>query len=259
MRRYYVYMFIFLGLSLIIMGTVNNRFETEFVFSNYNDFIVKGDTIIDCGKSSGNIVIPKMIDGVEIKRIGDYACDGLNIDNVYLPSTIVSIGNYAFSNNNINSLNIPNNVKEIGEGAFIHNNITTLKFDSSLVIGNASFNDNKLDFDEAFFYRDDKLVSYGGHIKGNVILPNVSVIGEKAFYESYIVSISIPNTVTKIEDEAFKNNFLIELYIPNNIGMISETAFSSNSYLSSIIVDNNSSNLDNYPWGAVNSSLYWLK
>lgn len=260
MKRYFIYIFIvfilvvFLGIK--IFSSYN---KTAFTFLSYNGFKVSGDTIIGCSIEGGNIVIPRMIDGVLITKIGDNAFNGLNIDNVYIPDSIVSIGNYAFANNNINNLKIPSSVKEIGEGAFIHNNISNLEIDSEVILGNACFNDNDLDISKSFFYRDKELISYGGNIKGNVEVPNIEVIGEKAFYDTYIVSISIPDSVREIKKDAFKNNYLVEVYLSNNIDYISETAFSNNSYLAEIIVDNSSSNLLNYPWGADNSNLNWLK
>ena len=259
MKRYYVYVFLIFVLLFVVMRIVSSKLESENFFSDYNDFKVKYDTIIDCGNSNGNIVIPKTVDGVSITRIGDYACNDSNIDNVYIPNTIVSIGDYAFANNSIQSLKIPDSVEEVGEGAFIHNQISNLDLPASIKIGNACFNDNQLDLDNAFFYSGNKIISYGGSIRGNVLVPSVSIIGELAFFDTYIVSINIPDSVSIIEDFAFKNNYLVEIYLSNNIKDVSESAFSNNPYLTTIIVDNKISNLVNYPWGAEDSYLYGLK
>jgi hypothetical protein len=252
-------MFVILILTLIIMNVVSSRFETIDVFSDYNDFKVKDGTIIDCGNSSGNIVIPKTVNGVSITRIDDYACDGLNIDSVYIPNSILSIGNYAFANNNIENLKIPDSVLEIGEGAFIHNKISSLDFSSSLKLGNACFNDNQLDYEDAFFYNDNKLISYGGSVRGNVLLPDIPIIGELAFFDTYIVSVDIPNSVLVVEESAFKNNYLVEIYLSSNVKNVSKTAFSNNPYLTTIVVESDRINLVDYPWGAEYSNLYLLK
>ena len=61
-------------------------------FKNYNDFVVEGDTIVKYN-GSGNVVIPKTIDGVVIKKIGDNAFNGLKIDNVVIPDSITYVKN----------------------------------------------------------------------------------------------------------------------------------------------------------------------
>jgi hypothetical protein len=260
MKKYYIYIFIvvvlmfFLGFKLVFY-----YINSSFVFLSYNRFKIDGDTIIDCNIKGGNIVIPSSVDGVVITKIGDYAFEGLDIDNIYIPDSIVSIGKYAFANNNIRNLKIPHSVKEIGEGAFIHNDISSLNIPSGVYLGNACFNDNKLEFKDSFFYRDSELISYGGSIKGNVNISDVSIIGEKAFFETYIVSVSISDSVVSIKDDAFKNNYLVEVYLHNNIEYVSESAFSNNLYLSEVIIDKAEFDLLNYPWGAENSNLYWLK
>lgn len=233
--------------------------SNSLVFNYYNGFEVIGDTIVGCNFEGGNLIIPSVIDGVEVKKIGDKAFVGIGLESVYLPDSIISIGDYAFANNKLKSVKIPESVKEIGEGAFIHNNISNLEISDSVILGNASFNDNYLEVNKAFFYRDNELVSYGGNIKGNVVIPDISVIGEKAFFQTYIISVSIPNTVTTIKSNAFQNNYLVELYLSENIKDIADNAFSDNSYLSEIVINNNENSLIDYPWGASNSSLYWLK
>ena len=178
---------------------------------------------------------------------------------MYIPNSILSIGNYAFANNNIENLKIPDSVLEIGEGAFIHNKISSLDFSSSLKLGNACFNDNQLDYEDAFFYNDNKLISYGGSVRGNVLLPDITIIGELAFFDTYIVSVDIPNSVLVVEESAFKNNYLVEIYLSSNVKNVSKTAFSNNPYLTTIVVESNSFNLVDYPWGAEYSNLYLLK
>ena len=58
---------------------------------------------------------------------------------------------------------------------------------------------------------------------------------------------------------AFKNNYLVEIYLSNNIKNIAKTAFSNNPYLTTIVVESNSFNLVDFPWGAEYSNLYLLK
>ena len=55
------------------------------------------------------------------------------------------------------------------------------------------------------------------------------------------------------------NTGILILYLSNNIQEIGDNAFSNNQYLTEIVIDNISDNLINYPWGANNSDLFWLK
>lgn len=254
-----------LVLFLKVFSIYNNG--ASYLFFSYNGFEVEGNTIIKYNNGGGNVVIPSVIDGVTIEKIGDNAFNGLNIDSIIIPDTIISIGDYAFANNNISALKIPDSVKGIGEGAFIHNDIKDLVINEDIELGNACFNDNKLDAANAFFYRNNysELISYGGEIKGNVEIPekvndvSVNTIGEKAFFETYIISVLIPESINIIKSEAFKRNYLIELFLSSNIDNIEVNAFSDNFYLSEIIIDKDFNSILNYPWGADYSSLYWLK
>ena len=67
----------------------------------------------------------------------------------------------------------------------------------------------------------------------------VSAIGNRAFYESMISEISIPNSVTFIDIAAFmacKN--LESVILPDNLTFIGHSAFSECSLLSSISIPN---------------------
>ena len=258
-------------LSIKIFNIYNSN--QQFLFSSYHGFEIEGDTIIKYTKKGGNVIIPSTIDGVVITSIADEAFKDSNIDSVVLPTTLTKIGNYAFSNNNIKVLNIPSSVKSIGEGAFAHNAISELKMASQPEIGNACFNDNQLADEKAFFYKVSKngeidyseLISYGGKIRSTVIIPdnvegvNLLKLGDKSLLGNNIVAVSIPSTVEKIGKETFKDNYLVEVYLSNNIKSIDIDAFSDNFYLTEIIIDNYKENLNNYPWGADESNLFWLK
>jgi len=266
--NFFIFIFTIILLILILSLKIFNIYSynnTISSFASYSGFEIDGNKIIKYSNSGGNVVIPSVVNGVTITEIGDYAFYDLNIDSIIIPKTIISIGDYAFANNNISILNLPDSVVSIGEGAFIHNSIKEIKMSSNIDFGNACFNDNELDMDNAFFYKNnsnyEELISYGGKIKGNINIPNdnLKIIGEKAFYETYIVSISIPNSVIEIKKDAFKSNYLVELYLSNNINNIDISAFEDNSYLTDIIIDKKINTILDYPWGAIYSDLYWLK
>lgn len=265
-RKFYLLIFVLFVLLLSIK--IFNIFSSTNItstFSSYNGFEIDGSKIIKYNSSGGNLVIPSSINGVTITEIGDYAFENLNIDSIIIPNTVTSIGNYAFANNNITLLNIPDSVISIGEGAFIHNSLREINMNYDIELGNACFNDNYLGKEDAFFYKkgskNTELISYGGKIKGNVEINNnkLTTIGEKAFLETYIISISIPETVSYIKKQAFRGNYLVELYLSNKINEIEEDAFCDNDYLMDIVIDKENNSILNYPWGAANSNLYWLK
>lgn len=259
-KRIYIILIIIL-LLIVLMKVFNNKIKDK-LFINYNDFVVEGDTIINYN-SSGNVVIPKMIDGVVIKKIGDNAFKGLGIDSVVIPETIISIGNYAFSNNNLQYVKIPDSVLEIGEGAFMNNSLSNIDMSSDVVISNAIFNNNLLSTEEAFFYKDNtnkELISYGGKVKGNVVLEDsVEIIGEKAFLDTGIISITISNSIYEIKKEAFKGNNLVEIFLPSNVSSIASDCFLDNNYLVDVTIDNEPNNILNYPWGLNNVNINWIK
>ena len=85
------------------------------------------------------------------------------------------------------------------------------------------------------------------------------MIGEKAFYKTEIVSISIPDSVYEIKKEAFRGNNLVEVFLSNNISLIADNSFIDNNYLVNVTIDNKESSILNYPWGLDNSNILWLK
>lgn len=260
-KRLYILVIVFLLIDLFFVIWKFNKNKIS-VFLNYNDFVVEGDTIVKYN-SSGNVVIPKEINGIVIKKIGDYAFYNKDIDSIFIPDTITTIGSYAFAQNNLKSLKVPSSISLIGEGAFMNNKISDLEINNAITLGNACFNNNLLSSDEAFFYSNNKnkeLISYGGFIKGNVVIDDgVEVIGEKAFYKTEIVSISIPDSVYEIKKEAFRGNNLVEVFLSNNISLIADNSFIDNNYLVNVTIDNKESSILNYPWGLDNSNILWLK
>ena len=272
-KKFYIFIFIVVSVLIILsIKLFNIKDKTSLLFSSYHGFIIEEDTIVGYEGGGGNIVIPKMVNGVVVKRIGKHVFENMGIKSVVIPNNIIEIEEYAFANNEIISLNIPSSVEVLGEGSFIHNNISNIKIESNTIIGNACFNDNSLDYENAFFYKVingeidySEIVSYGGKIRGNVAIPKTKeniellTIGEKSFYDTGIIAVSIPNTVKNINSEAFSKNFLVEIYLSNNIENIAIDAFNENSYLSEVVIDNYDNSILNYPWGADKSNFHWLK
>ena len=65
-------------------------------------------------------------------------------------------------------------------------------------------------------------------------LQGITVIGDNAFYNSHLTSITLPNTITHIFSSAFSDTLLTSITLPNSITSIGGSAFNNCSSLTSI-------------------------
>jgi hypothetical protein len=72
----------------------------------------------------------------------------------------------------------------------------------------------------------------------------VTEIGQMAFYEKGLVSVTIPNSVTQIRDYAFSDNQLTGVIIPNSVTSIGVRAFGDNR-LTSVTIGNSVTSIGN--------------
>ena len=72
-------------------------------------------------KSPDNLIIPKVINGIPVKIIGDSAFgDQQNLKEVDIPESIKKIGGFCFAgDSNLNKVTIPKSVTDIGDNAFM--------------------------------------------------------------------------------------------------------------------------------------------
>ena len=90
---------------------------------------------------------------------------------------------------------------------------------------------------EMYFYSSSNTPwgTYKNRIKEVVINEGITTIGEYAFYNFYITSVTIPNSLIRIEDFAFKNcTKLTTLTIPEGVKQIDSNAFSNCTNLTSV-------------------------
>lgn len=66
------------------------------------------------------------------------------------------------------------------------------------------------------------------YVKVNGKVLKITVIGEMAFRNGYLLSLTIPNSVTTIQSYAFQNNYLTSVTIPDSVISIGADAFQDN-------------------------------
>ena len=198
-----------------------------------------------------DVVIPKTINDVTVKHIGDesfatcgkgpllmsYKENDNNISimpfnndknivmdtiessdcrltSVVIPDSVTTIGYRAFQNNNLTSVVIPDSVTTIEDMAFQSNNLTSVVIpDSVTTIGNEAFSSNNLT---------------------SVVIPDsVTTIGEGAFGANNLTSVVIPDSVTTIGIFAFIGNNLSSVYIGANSNLTETTGIGMGAFSSS--------------------------
>ncbi len=180
------------------------------------------------GDVSGNIVIPYMLGGYPVTKIGDNLfekCDGLA--SVTIPNTVKTIGYSAFKDCiSLTSINIPNSVTAIDSQAFCGC--------SGLISINIP--DSVTGVSSQAFYGCSGLTSI-------VLSKRLTMIEHDVFAGcTSLTSITIPDSVTWIMFGAFDGcTGLTSIRIPLNVDVIEVGAFSGCSGMTSITVDKNNS------------------
>ncbi|MDZ4195620.1 MAG: leucine-rich repeat domain-containing protein, partial [Candidatus Izemoplasmatales bacterium] len=140
--------------------------------------------------SALDLIIPSVINGVEVKIIGDKAFYSKNLNSVTIPNSVTMIGESAFVGNYLTSITIPTGVTSIGNFAFSWNFITSVTIPNSVTtIGDYAFDWDKIESfsisnNQNFIYENNLLLS----ADKKTILAGIGSL----------YSVTIPDTVTTI-------------------------------------------------------------
>ena len=140
------------------------------------------------------------------------------------------------------------------------------KFDGLKCTGNSitlTCNTNSVTFtDEACFTFNSEtgeITDYDDNCEKDVKIPetiggvSVTSIGESAFFNNSLTSVTIPNSVTSIGRAAFYNNSLTSVTIPNSVTSIGKQAFVGNS-LTSVTIPSSVTSIGNYAFHKTSTS-----
>jgi hypothetical protein len=232
---------------------------------------VYGDAVTVTGCVSScppDLVIPNSFSGVSVTRIGYRAFISEQLTSVTLPDTLTHIGDGAFYHSQLTSVTLPDSLISIGEEAFVANQLTSVTLPGSLInIGDEAFSNNQLtsvtipdsvtNISSSVFLHngwidtgvwkyfqmsDDRIIlGCSGTCPADLVIPStlagesVTGIGDKAFINRQLTSVTIPDGVTYIGDEAFAANRISSVTIPDSVTRIGDEAFHSN-LLSSVTI-----------------------
>lgn len=139
-----------------------------------------------------SVILPNGLTTIEEATF--QACSRLK--SITIPKSVTTIGSYAFEYCGFESIMIPKNITSIGLLAF--GACTNLR--SIVVEGGNPVYDSRNNCNAIIKSAHDELVV---GCAGTVIPPNVKKIGNSAFYNSSLTSLTIPASVISIEIDAF--------------------------------------------------------
>ena len=267
-------------------GTITGVVENTSKDPNGIGYYYEGDEKI---LSENNIVIPDIINGVEVTAIDDSVfADCYNLKSIVIPNTVTEISLDCFQNcRSLKEIILPESLKKIWSGTFagctsltniiIPDSVTSIgdyAFEdcdslTSVTISNGVTSIGDYAFDNCRSLTSvtlpDSLTSIGLETFGycssltNITIPDsVTSIGAWAFEEcSSLTSITIPNGVTSINYGTFCGcSSLTSITIPDSVTSIGDSAFDGCDKLTSIVIGPESTlTIPEDKWGATNANV----
>ncbi len=150
-----------------------------------------------------------------LQTIGDGAFVGCSkLSQMPLNEGLVRIGEYAFQNTALTSIRIPSSVTEINEYSFavLEGTLQSIDVDP----GNALY----ASVDGVLFSKDGKtLIAYprAREADAYAIPPTVTAVGDYAFWNARVREVSIPYGVQVLGNGAFYRSYITSLVLPDSI------------------------------------------
>ena len=215
--------------------------RAQFTFITNNGAL----TITACEATNSSVVIPASTNGLPVTTIGPSAFyHNTAITSVTIPSSITNIGDYAFQVTDLSTVSIPASVITIGVAPFAQcNYLTGINVDSSnpaySSLTGVLFNQNQTVLiqypggNSAASYTIPGSVTNIGEgafeycaNPGTVVIgTNVATIGDEAFDEARISSLSLTNGLVSIGNQAFSSTLFNNLAIPATVTNIGAPGF----------------------------------
>ena len=186
------------------------------------------------------IKLPDEIDGLPVVELGEFLFkENKTLEEVILPEHLETIGTQAFGFcSGIKQIQLPEGLKKIGEFAFWETSIQELTIPSSVddldrtnlrkMQVKIAEGNSKYEVVDGVLYTDgNKLVAFPEDREGTFIIPsNIEIIGEQAFRDTSLKSITIPGTVRVVEEHAFfGGHSLEEVVIEEGVEELNQYAF----------------------------------
>lgn len=167
-------------------------------------------------KVLNNIVMPSTVKGI-YNNVFE-GCEALS--NVKFNNHYTTLGHHVFKNCPLDAVTFPTTLTSIGEYAFEKTNLKKVDLSNTQITS----------LPNGSFYNCQQL--------NDVKLPiALTDIGERAFYQSTITSITFPSSLQKIGAWAFQHTQLTNVVIPTKTGHIGDGAFSDNANLKTVVVN----------------------
>ena len=238
-----------MGWDIAYAEDVNETEKLDYEYSVLEDGTIE---ITRYTGNSANIVVPEMIKGKKVSRIGHsafYRCYGLS--EVKIPSTVISIGDWAFSEcYGLGKIEILSNVTNIGEFAFSDcKSLSEVKIPNSVTsIGDFAFSGcsslSEIEISSSVTYIGS------GAFSGCSSLSKINVSKNNLEYSSVL---GVLFNKDKTELIRFPNRKNGKYEIPNSVTSIGSGAFSGCSSLSEIEIPSNVTNIGSFVFAGCSS------
>ena len=156
-------------------------------------------------------------DDSQLKKIGRGVFQYIKVKEITLPDSLEEIDEYAFHGSYLEKVTFGNNVKTIGDYAFSETKLVDVIIpDSVEEIGDYAF--ASCEHEETEVYEDGESTYDVPSIHSLRLGKNVKTIGEHAFYESALTTVSFPASLETIGNYAFSRSYdLEEVLFPETI------------------------------------------